>query len=169
MSKVWLPNMTMTLVRRASARQPRNNFIFRTAPNATKPEIKEYLAKVYGVRATRVATVNYGGEWLRVVVAWSPWLTWLRNPLPQPACGAAASTSTCKSRSRRCTCASVTMRPPSPSTHKTRPCCGSKFVRGRRRRRLRPRQRPSPCLELVAQVVAQEKHTHSVLPPLAAI
>lgn len=60
MSKVWLPNMTMTLVRRTSAKLPRNNFIFRTTPEVTKPEIKEYLAKVYGVRATRISTVNYG-------------------------------------------------------------------------------------------------------------
>ena len=53
--------MPLTLVRRASAKLPRNNFIFRTDPKWTKQEIKEYLTKIYSMDVERVATINYLG------------------------------------------------------------------------------------------------------------
>jgi large subunit ribosomal protein L23 len=59
---VWFPEMPMTLVRRASAKLPRNNFIFRTDPKWTKQEIKEYLVKLYDMDVERVATINYLGQ-----------------------------------------------------------------------------------------------------------
>jgi len=59
---VWLPEMPLTLVRRASAKLPRNNFIFRTDPKWTKQEIKEYLNKIYTMDVERVATINYLGK-----------------------------------------------------------------------------------------------------------
>lgn len=59
---VWFPEIQMTLVRRATARLPRNSFVFRTASKWTKPEIKQFLQAAYGVRVVRVATVIYGRE-----------------------------------------------------------------------------------------------------------
>ena len=56
-----MPSMTLTLMRRASALQPRNCFVFRCAPVCTKFEIKQYLTKIYGVDVERVATINYLG------------------------------------------------------------------------------------------------------------
>jgi len=60
--KVWLPELQLTMVRRATARLPRNHFVFRTAPKWTKPEIKQFLQKAYGVKVARVATINYPRE-----------------------------------------------------------------------------------------------------------
>lgn len=60
---VLFPEMAIALVRRASARLPRNHFIFRTDPKWTKQEIKEYLQKVYEMDVERVATINYLGEY----------------------------------------------------------------------------------------------------------
>ncbi|KAA0152023.1 hypothetical protein FNF27_05233 [Cafeteria roenbergensis] len=57
--QVWLPEIQLTLIRRATARMPRNNYVFRTAPKWTKPEIKQFLQKAYGVKVARVATINY--------------------------------------------------------------------------------------------------------------
>ena len=37
-------------------------YIFRVAKNMTKPEIKEYLNKIYNVRVTRVNTSNMLGN-----------------------------------------------------------------------------------------------------------
>lgn len=37
-------------------------YIFRVAKNMTKPEIKEYLNKIYNVRVTRVNTSNVLGN-----------------------------------------------------------------------------------------------------------
>ncbi|CAE7572007.1 rplW [Symbiodinium sp. KB8] len=59
---VLFPEMAIALVRRASARLPRNHFIFRTDPKWTKQEIKEYLQKVYEMDVERVATINYLGK-----------------------------------------------------------------------------------------------------------
>lgn len=58
----WFPEMSLTLVRRASADLPKGNFIFRTDPKWTKPEIREYLEKVYNIKVERVATINYLGK-----------------------------------------------------------------------------------------------------------
>lgn len=58
---VYLPQYAMTLVRRASAKLPPNNFIFRVDPRMTKPEIKQYLERIYDVPVLRVGTVNYDG------------------------------------------------------------------------------------------------------------
>ena len=57
-----LPEIQLTLIRRATARMPRNNYVFRTAPKWTKPEIKQFLQKAYGVKVARVATINYPRE-----------------------------------------------------------------------------------------------------------
>mmetsp|Transcript_11259 Transcript_11259/g.39219 ORF Transcript_11259/g.39219 Transcript_11259/m.39219 type:complete len:109 (-) Transcript_11259:59-385(-) len=62
MPAVWFPKFTMTLMRRASAAQPANNLVFRVDPKMTKPEIRQYLERVYGLPVTRVATVNYDGK-----------------------------------------------------------------------------------------------------------
>lgn len=55
-SKVFLPEMSLTLVRRSSARLPRGHYLFRTDLRWTKREITEYLAKVHGVTVARIAT-----------------------------------------------------------------------------------------------------------------
>lgn len=55
-SIVYLPEMSMTLVRRVSARLPYNHFLFRVHPKWTKAEITEYLTKVYNVNVARVTT-----------------------------------------------------------------------------------------------------------------
>jgi ribosomal protein L23 len=60
--QVWLPELQLALVRRATARLPRNTFVFRTQPKWTKPEIRQFLEKAYGVNVVRIATVNYGRE-----------------------------------------------------------------------------------------------------------
>lgn len=59
---VWFPQFAMTMVRRVSATQAPNNFVFRVDPKMTKPEIKQYLERIYGVNVQRVATVNYEGK-----------------------------------------------------------------------------------------------------------
>ena len=53
---VYLPEMALTLVRRVTARLPRNHYLFRTDTKWTKTEIREYLTKVYGVQVARIAT-----------------------------------------------------------------------------------------------------------------
>lgn len=63
MVKVYLPNMSLTLVRRATASLPRNSYLFRCDPKYTKLEIKEYLEKVYGVSVAAVNTSNSLGVW----------------------------------------------------------------------------------------------------------
>ena len=60
--------MALTLVRRASAKLPKNNYVFRCDPKYSKLEIREYLEKVYGVSVARVATVN------RLGTCAPPWL-----------------------------------------------------------------------------------------------
>jgi ribosomal protein L23 len=55
-TRVYLPEMALTLVRRVTARLPYNHYLFRTDPKWTKLEIKEYLHKVYGVRVAAIAT-----------------------------------------------------------------------------------------------------------------
>lgn len=62
MVKVWFPNMSLTLVRRSTAKLPKNMYMFRCDPKYTKLEIKEYLTKVYGVSVASVNTVNMLGE-----------------------------------------------------------------------------------------------------------
>lgn len=69
MPRVFFPQFTMTLMRRASAAQPPNNFVFRVDPKMTKLEIREYLQKVYGLPVQRVATVNYDGACTRLLAA----------------------------------------------------------------------------------------------------
>jgi ribosomal protein L23 len=53
---VFLPEMALTLVRRATAKLPPHHYLFRTTPKWTKLEIKEYLEKVYGVKVARLST-----------------------------------------------------------------------------------------------------------------
>ena len=53
---VYLPELSLTLVRRVSARLPYNHFLFRTDASTTKHEVKEYLEKVYNVRVARITT-----------------------------------------------------------------------------------------------------------------
>lgn len=59
---LYFPEMALTLVRRSSAKLPRNNYILRTEPKWTKPEIQHYLEALYGVQVERIATVNYLGK-----------------------------------------------------------------------------------------------------------
>lgn len=59
---VYFPNMSLTLVRRVSARLPYNHFLFRCDPKYTKHDIKEYLTKVYNVDVARVTTAISLGE-----------------------------------------------------------------------------------------------------------
>jgi len=61
---VYFPNMSLTLVRRVSARLPYNHFLFRCDPKYTKHDIKEYLTKVYNVDVARVTTAISLGELL---------------------------------------------------------------------------------------------------------
>ena len=53
---VYLPEMTMTLVRRVTAKLPHNHYLFRVDPKYTKAEIKEYLQKLYSVKVARIGT-----------------------------------------------------------------------------------------------------------------
>lgn len=53
---IHLPEMALTLVRRASSKLPYNHFMFRTDTKWTKAEIREYLEKVYSVKVARIAT-----------------------------------------------------------------------------------------------------------------
>jgi ribosomal protein L23 len=53
---VYLPELSLTLVRRVSARLPYNHFLFRTDASTTKHEVKEYLEKVYNVKVARITT-----------------------------------------------------------------------------------------------------------------
>ncbi len=53
---VYLPEMTLTMVRRVTAKLPYNHFLFRADPKWTKNEIKEYLTKIYNVNVARVNT-----------------------------------------------------------------------------------------------------------------
>jgi ribosomal protein L23 len=53
---VFFPQMSMTLVRRVTARLPYNHFLFRVDPKYTKADIKEYLTKVHGASVARVTT-----------------------------------------------------------------------------------------------------------------
>jgi hypothetical protein len=50
------PQMSVTLVRRVTARLPYNHFLFRVDPKYTKSDIREYLTKVYGVNVARITT-----------------------------------------------------------------------------------------------------------------
>ena len=52
----FFPQMSVTLVRRVTARMPYNHFLFRVDPKYTKADIREYLTKVYGVDVARVTT-----------------------------------------------------------------------------------------------------------------
>lgn len=63
---IYLPTMSMTLVRRVSAHLPYNHYLFRVAPKHTKAEIKEYLEKVYNVSVARVTTSISMGKTRRV-------------------------------------------------------------------------------------------------------
>ena len=63
---VHLPEMSMTLVRRVSARLPHNQFLFRVEPSVTKHEVREYLRAVYGCRVARVSTSVSLGKVRRV-------------------------------------------------------------------------------------------------------
>ena len=53
---VYLPELSLTLVRRVSARLPYNHFLFRTEASTTKHEVREYLEKVYNVKVARITT-----------------------------------------------------------------------------------------------------------------
>ncbi len=64
---IYLPEMSLTLVRRVSARLPYNHFLFRTTPKWTKHEIKEYLEKVYSVNVARINTSITQGKTRRVM------------------------------------------------------------------------------------------------------
>lgn len=44
-----------------------NQYVFRTEPNYTKHDIKEYLTKVYNLPVIKVATMNYEGTKLMVL------------------------------------------------------------------------------------------------------
>lgn len=62
----WMPNMSLTLVRRVSAKLPYNHFLFRVDPRHTKAELREYLLKVYNVRVARITTAISLGKTRRV-------------------------------------------------------------------------------------------------------
>jgi hypothetical protein len=64
MVRAFFPNMALTLVRRSTAKLPKNMYMFRCDPKYTKSEIREYLEKVYGVNVASVNTINYLGAWL---------------------------------------------------------------------------------------------------------
>jgi len=40
----------------------RSKVTFRVAPNISKPEIKDYLSKIYGLDIWKVNTMNYDGK-----------------------------------------------------------------------------------------------------------
>lgn len=63
---IHFPEMSLTLVRRVSARLPHNHFLFRAAPSVTKHQVREYLEQVYGVRVARVTTSVSLGKVRRV-------------------------------------------------------------------------------------------------------
>lgn len=43
----------------------RLQYVFKVPPKMTKPEIKEYLQKIYGMDVKKVNTTNYEGKWKR--------------------------------------------------------------------------------------------------------
>ena len=59
---VHFPEMSLTLVRRVSAKLPYNHFLFRVDPRHTKAELREYLTKVYNVNVARITTAISLGE-----------------------------------------------------------------------------------------------------------
>lgn len=61
-NRVFFPEMSLTLIRRATAKLPFNHYLFKTEPKWTKLEIKEYLEKVYNVKVARIATAIVAGE-----------------------------------------------------------------------------------------------------------
>jgi len=66
--RMWMPTNPLTLVsaRNASASYPAFA-IFRTAPQMTKHEIKEYLTKIYSLPVKKVRTMNYEGKRKRIM------------------------------------------------------------------------------------------------------
>lgn len=72
-SIVYFPQMALTLNRRASAKLPYNHYMFKTTPQWTKNEIKEYLLKVYNVQVARITTSIARGEYLLLSLALHHW------------------------------------------------------------------------------------------------
>ena len=67
---MWMPNMPMILLSvRDATRNAPARATFRVRPEMTKHEVKEYLAKIYGVEVDKVATQNVLGKRTRLVGA----------------------------------------------------------------------------------------------------
>jgi len=60
-TKYWLPNIPLTLMP-PSRGLPSNKFVFRVQPNITKIELQNYVSQLYGVKVTKVNTMNYEGK-----------------------------------------------------------------------------------------------------------
>jgi large subunit ribosomal protein L23 len=53
-----------------------NQFVFKVAKNATKPEIKEAVEKLYGVAVEKVNVLNVKGKVKRTMRGWSKHASW---------------------------------------------------------------------------------------------
>ncbi len=56
--KLYFPNFIFTLIRSGRFRDP-NQAVFRVPNILTKPDIKQYLTKLYGLTVTHIHTVNF--------------------------------------------------------------------------------------------------------------
>jgi large subunit ribosomal protein L23 len=57
-TQIYFPRVFMQLLKPAKNLGP-NKFCFKMKPNITKPEIKQYLEKIYDVKVTKVNTLVY--------------------------------------------------------------------------------------------------------------
>jgi ribosomal protein L23 len=56
--KVYFPNFIFTMIRSGKRRDP-NQVVFRVPSILTKPDISQYLSKIYNLNVTNVHTVNF--------------------------------------------------------------------------------------------------------------
>ncbi|CCI10101.1 unnamed protein product [Albugo candida] len=65
-NRLRFPNMAITFMGKNPRNKSHSNqYVFRTEPNYTKHDIKEYLTKVYNLPVIKVATMNYEGKFKR--------------------------------------------------------------------------------------------------------